>query len=406
MKNVLVLQSGGPTAVINSSLVGVINAVKKNKDLGNVFGAVNGIEGVINKDIVDLNLLKKADLELLKVTPSAYLGTSRYQLKDEYLDHKFNIVGDYAHIYATIKEYDIGYILMIGGNDSMDTVTKLEAFFKGVNLPVNIIGVPKTIDNDMVITDHTPGYGSALKFIATEISEIKLDTSSYDKGRVTIVEVMGRDAGWLTAGSKLASLNGLGPDLIYMPETPFSLSKFLSDVKKVYKENKKALVVVSEGLKNSDGKYLISNYSYNVINDVFGHQQLGGTCTVLAQIVKESLNIPVRSMELNLSQRCAGHIVSKRDLDEAYKCGEFAVEQIVTESGKAVVIIRADKNSYEIEYGLVAVNDIANKVKQVPSEWILNGNDISMDFVNYALPLIEGEVERPFLNGLPEYIKR
>ena len=408
MNNVLVLQSGGPTAVVNASLVGVIKAAKKDQDtFGIVYGSVNGVEGIVKDQLIILNDLKDEDLDLLRTTPSAYLGTSKYSLEDNFLDEEFNVQGTYADIYRTVKNKEIGYIVVIGGNDSMEIVSKLDKFFKGVKCPVNILGIPKTIDNDMVITDHSPGYGSALKYVATQVSEIKLDTVAYDN-RVTIVEVRGRKSGWLTAGAKLASLNGLGPDLIYLPEVPFDIPKFLEDVKNVYENNQKALVVVSDGIKNEQGRYLLSSYSYNQIDDARNFQQnVGGTGKVLARIVNESLNIPVRSIELQLMQRCSGHLMSKVDFDEAYTCGKYCMQMIKDESGKVVVIDRDYlREEYAVTYRLVDADEIATKIKEVPLDWIINGNDVSSEFIEYAKDLIAGMVDQVYENNLPKFFIR
>ena len=392
MKNILVAQSGGPTSAINASLSGLIEASFKNSSIDKVYGSLNGISGLINDDLIEIT-----DTENLKTTPSAYLGSVRYHLSE----HTSDV--DYQNILKNVEKYNIGYIAFIGGNDSMDTVAKLSKFFSEIKYPCNVIGVPKTIDNDLVGTDHTPGYGSAVKYIATTFTELKLDTNCYRNGRVTIVEVMGRDAGWLTAGSKLASINGLGPDLIYLPESPFDVDKFLNDVQSIYNKQKKVLVAVSEGIRNHEGVYVANMFTYSEINDVFGHKQLGGVCTVLADLVKEKLDLPVRRIELNLMQRCAGHIASKTDLDEAYQCGAFAIEKVLTTNGKFVSMVRKDQDKYELGYELVEVADVANKVKEVPQEWIINGNDVSDEFIKYALPLIQGEVGLQYENGLPVY---
>ena len=300
----------------------------------------------------------------------------------------------------------IGYFILIGGNDSMDTINKLSAYLKLKEYDCKFIGVCKTIDNDLVLTDHTPGYGSAIKYIATTISEIKEDTACYENGRVTIVELMGRDAGWLTAGSKLASVNGNGPDLIYLPEIPFNVDSFLNDVEKIYDKNKKVLVAISEGIKDENNEYILKKYKYLNDNDVFGHMQLGGASNVLASIVHEKLNLPVRSVELNLPQRCASHIGSLTDINEAKNCGIQAIRLLIkNESGKMVAIKRVSDNPYKVKYVGVNLNDVANKVKEFPSNWIINGNDISNEYIKYAMPLIKGTIKLEEENGIVRYAK-
>jgi len=400
MNNLLIFQSGGPTSAINASLAGAIQNAKENKDIDNILGSINGIEGIFGNSFIFLNELSVEDLELLKITPAAYLGSARYQLSNDFNDN------DYQKIDAFIKKNEIKYIIIIGGNDSMDTVDKLSRYFKETKKNINVLGVSKTIDNDLAFTDHTPGYGSAIKYIASTIEEIKLDTSVYKKGRVTIVEIMGRDAGWLTAGSALARLNNLGPDLIYLPEVHFHTTPFLEDVKRIYEKKKSVLVVVSEGIRHANGRYVLNDYSYNELNDVFGHQQLGGTATVVAQIVKDNLDIPVRAIELNLMQRCAGHMLSKTDIDESYNCGKKASSKVTSETSKVVVMKRLNQKKYKIEYDLEDVCKIANVVKKIPLEWIVDKKDINEKFIEYALPLIQGEVKQIYMNGLPKYLKR
>lgn len=399
-KSCVVCQSGGPTAVINSSLAGVVISALNSKFIDKVYGSLNGISGLINDKLIDMSLQDKMQIQLLLSTPGAALGSVRYNLSNDYTNL------DYKNILSTINKYNIGYVILIGGNDSMDTTAKLAKFFKDNNINVNILGVPKTVDNDLINIDHTPGYGSAIKYIATTIAEIKIDTSVYEKGRVTVVEIMGRGAGWLTAGAKLAELTGYGPDLIYLPEVPFNLENALMQIKELYEKNKKVLVVVSEGIKNEDGSYFFEKYRYKEDNDVFGHMQLEGTAVVLADIVHSKLNIPVRNIILNLPQRCSSHLASKTDINEAFDCGVAAINLIENNTGKMVTMENVGKNGkYEIEYKLVDVASVANFVKQFPKEWIINGNDISNEFIKYSLPLIQGEIEMTYENGLPVFAK-
>lgn len=374
MSTLLVGQSGGPTAVINASVMGVINEAKKHVD--HVYGLRYGIEGIINEDFIEIS----DDISLI---PSAYLGSVRFMITDEY-----------PRILEVFKKHEVRYFIYIGGNDSMDTCNKIDIYLKSVGYECSVIGVPKTIDNDLVLTHHSPGYGSAAKYIATSFEELYLDTHSYKEGRVTIVEVMGRDAGWLTASSAIAKLNGLGPDLIYLPEVTFDIEKFLSDVDKVYKKNKKVLVAVSEGIKDKEGNYLLKYRSFNN-DDAFGHLQLGGVALVLCEMVNKRLNLPVRAIELNLMQRCAMHIASKTDINEAYNCGKEAVKACLNKYSGYMVTLN--------DYALKPLKDIATKVKPFPIEWIINENSISDEFYAYVLPLIEGEVSLKFKNGIPFY---
>ena len=393
----IVGQSGGPTAVINASVAGVVLASLKNDLITEVYGALNGIEGIIKENIIDFKKEDIEDIERLKYTPSAALGSVRFFLEDF---EKNDSV--YKQILEVFKKYDIRYFFYIGGNDSMDSCDKINKYFNHVGYQCNVIGIPKTIDNDLVLTDHTPGYGSACKFVATTISEIYLDTNCYKKGRITIVEVMGRDAGWLTASAKLAGLIGCEPDLIYLPETAFNINEFLDDVSRIYKEKQKALVVVSEGIKDKDGDYILKYRNFNN-NDSFGHLQLGGVAAFLCEFVSHKFGYPVRAIELNLPQRCASHLSSNSDIEQAYMCGlkgvEFAANNI---SGKMVSIVRNTDNTFD--YGYVNLSDVAAKVKEFPIEFInKKGNNLNEKYIEYALPLIQGESNLEYKNGLPVF---
>ena len=393
----IVGQSGGPTAVINASVAGVVLASLKNNLITEIYGALNGIEGIIKENIIDFKKENIEDIELLKYTPSAALGSVRFFL-DEF--EKNDTV--YKQILNVFKKYDIRYFFYIGGNDSMDSCDKINKYFNHVGYDCHVIGIPKTIDNDLVLTDHTPGYGSACKYVATTISEIYLDTNSYKKGRITVVEVMGRDAGWLTASAKLACLINCEPDLIYLPETAFNVNSFLDDVNRIYKEKQKVLVVVSEGIKDKDGDYILKYRNFNN-NDSFGHLQLGGVAEFLCEIVSNKFNYPVRSIELNLPQRCASHLSSNADIEQAYLCGvkgvEFATNNI---TGKMVSIIRNNDNTFD--YGYVNLSDVAAKVKEFPLEFITEqGNNLTEKYLEYALPLIQGESNLQYVNGLPKF---
>lgn len=393
-------QSGGPTAVINSSLLGIVEKSIEENAFTAVYGALNGIDGIINERIINFDQYTKEELQLLKTTPSSVLGSVRYKLPEDLNDEV------YKKIEEVFIKYNIKCFYYIGGNDSMDTCLKLSKYFKKVNFDCCAIGIPKTIDNDMQYIDHTPGYASSAKFIYTSIAEVYEDITCYKKGRVTIVEIMGRDSGWLTCASKVAAHFGKGPDLIYIPEAPFNKDKFLEDVNKIYQEKQRVLVAVSEGIKDESGN-CFTMASINNKNDNFGHQQLGGVGTILSQIVDQELNLPVRSIELNLLQRCASHLLSKTDIDEAYRCGAYGVTLYQQgETGKMVSMIRKDTKDYEIEYTSIDLDKIANYVRKVPSEYInKEGNFITDEFLNYILPLVQGEIILPFENGFPKFFK-
>lgn len=396
MGALLVGQSGGPTAVINSTLTGVFEEALKHEEITKIYGALNGIKGIINEAFIQID--HNSSLEHWQTTPGAILGSVRFHIQSYPNDQAI-----YEQILNVFKKYDIRYFFYIGGNDSMDTCYKISQYFQMINYECSVIGLPKTIDNDLVITDHTPGYGSACKIVATTISEIYHDTNVYEKGRISIVEIMGRDAGWLTAATHLANIHQNGPDFIYLPEVPFDLEQFLTDIKNKYQINHKVLVTVSEGIKDKDGKYIL-NYHHDSEDDSFGHIQLGGVASKLADIITKRLNLPVRAIELNLPQRCAAHLASLTDVKEAYRCGSFGVKQALKkQTGKMVSLTRSSQ--YHIKYNLVPLSSIANFVKQFPTNWIINNNQISDEYLEYALPLIKGESFPKFKNGLPIYAK-
>ena len=397
-KNLLVAQSGGPTAVINASLLGVIQEAWKQKTVHQIYGSMHGIDGLFNDQIIDLKKINPSDLEKLYYTPSAALGSVRRCLPHD-LSHPL-----YLQLLQQFQKYQIHYFLYIGGNDSMDTVLKLNQFFKKVNYPCLVLGIPKTIDNDLVITDHAPGYGSAIKYIANTIQELHFDISCYQKGRVNIVEIMGRDSGWLTAGSKLAYLNQAGPDLIYLPEVAFDEKTFLNKVQQLYQKQQQVLICVSEGIKDKTGKYVMEQSAYFEDNDVFGHLQLGGVAKVLSHLVKKELNLPVRAIELNLCQRCASHFLSKTDVTEAYQAGVQAVQLILNgHTGEMIAFKRVSQEPYQITYACIPIEQIANQVSYIPSSWIQDDCDLNEKFIHYALPLIQGEITLPYHNGLIDF---
>lgn len=399
LKSIIIGQSGGPTTVINASLQGIIEAALNNPNIEHIYGALNGIEGILNKNIIDFKDEDLDNINLLKNTPSSILGSVRFKLTDYTVD-------DTVHkkIVSILKEYNIGYFFYIGGNDSMDTCNKINNYFKHINFDCKVIGIPKTIDNDLALTDHSPGYGSSIKYIATTIAEIYQDTKAYTTGRVTIVEIMGRDAGWLTAGAKLASIINCGPDLIYLPEVAFDIEDFLLKVKQIYDTKKRVLVAVSEGIIDKTGEYVLKHRLFNN-EDNFGHLQLGGVGQVLAQIVNTRLNLPIRSVELNLPQRCASHISSLTDLNEAYLCGYNALKMALDgNTGIMIALKRID--NYHIDYVGVNLSEVANIVKKVPMKYIdINNANVNDCFIEYALPLIQGEPTIKYENGLPKFAK-
>jgi len=396
-------QSGGPTSVINASAAGVFIEALKQSDITEVYGAEHGIKGILDENFFDIKKEDIKELELLKNTPSSALGSVRYKLKPVNVDDT-----DYKRILEVFQKYDIRYFFYNGGNDSMDTCNKISKYLQSQNYECRIIGVPKTIDNDLYGTDHCPGYGSAAKYVATTMMEVYLDTHVYDTGMVTIIEVMGRNAGWLTAAASLASLKGYGPDLIYLPEQAFDVDEFMADVKRVAAEkNDKVIAVISEGIRDNSGRYM-SEYLVSLKKDSFGHAQLGGTATVLAGIVSDQLKVKVRPIELSLLQRCAAHLASENDIEEAYNAGVMAVRHAINgETDKMVIFVRDSKSkNYKINYELGDLELSANTEKKVPLEWIKENNTgLTADFYNYALPLIQGPSNRVTEDSLPRFAK-
>ncbi|MBS6520463.1 MAG: 6-phosphofructokinase [Clostridiales bacterium] len=405
MKNMIVGQSGGPTAVINGSLYGVVSeGFKHPESIEHVYGMINGIEGFLNNQIMDMHqLLKNGDLELIRTTPGSYLGSCRYKLPEDLNDPV------YPELFQKFEDYNIGYFFYIGGNDSMDTVSKLSRYAAKIQSPIRVIGVPKTIDNDLVETDHTPGFGSAAKFVATTVREIAIDASVYDnKKSVTIVEIMGRHAGWLTAASALArKFEGDNPVLIYLPEVAFNQEDFLEKVKKALETTPNLVVCVSEGINDGNGTF-ICEFASDVGVDTFGHKMLTGSGKYLENLIKEKLGVKVRSVELNVSQRCSSSCLSKTDLDEADHSGAFAVNAALNgETGKMISFVRANTSPYELSFSTADVNIICNQEKAVPLSWITkDGSDVTDEFIRYATPLIQGSVDVPTENGLPLFAFR
>ena len=403
-KNIIVGQSGGPTAVINASLCGVIREGKCHPEqIGTVYGMINGIEGFLAGKYMDLSSgLSEEELELLKMTPAAFLGSCRFKLP-EALSSEF-----YPTLFNKFEELNIGYFFYIGGNDSMDTVSKLSRYANGIGSDIRFIGIPKTIDNDLVGTDHTPGFGSAAKYVASTVREITLDASVYQQKSVTIVELMGRHAGWLTASSVLARKHGEdNPLLIYLPESPFEFEQFSADLKNAFEKSQTVVVCVSEGIADSAGHY-ICEYSNEAQLDTFGHKMLTGCGEILENYIRNQFGVKVRSVELNVSQRCSGMIVSGQDMKEAEEAGAFGVRSALDGvNGMMVAFKRACDEPYLMECFLADVNEICNKEKTFPAEWITKGGtDIGPEFLSYVLPLIKGEAERKMENGLPLYLYR
>ena len=396
-------QSGGPTAVINASVLGAVQTALNAPQITRVLGAANGITGVLNGLLYDMGLEDPVELELLKFTPSSALGTCRYKMKDPDVDPT-----DYEKILETFKKYDVRYFFYNGGNDSMDTCNKISKFMQKSGYECRVMGIPKTIDNDLFGTDHCPGFASAAKYIATSCMEVKHDACCYDTGMVTIIEVMGRHAGWLTAASALANYAGAGPDLIYLPEVDFDMESFLADVERIYKATGKCLVVVSEGIHDKDGKFISEYGSANAAKDAFGHTQLGGLASFLANHMKAATGAKVRGIELSLLQRCAAHAASQTDIEESFSAGKAAVENAVAGiTDKMVGFERSYVDGkYVCNIKLFNLTDVANTEKKVPLEWINEtGDGLNQGFIDYALPLIQGETQLPKVDSLPRFVR-
>ncbi len=402
-KNILVGQSGGPTAVINSSLYGVLVEGKAHPEvIDQVLGMVNGINGLLEDRIMNLSELEDNNAKLLRTTPAAYLGSCRYKLPTDLADPVYPVIFD------KLKQYNVGYFIYIGGNDSMDTVSKLSRFGATINSDICFIGVPKTIDDDLIMTDHTPGYGSAAKFVASMVRQMVLDAEVYNTKSVNIIEIMGRAAGWLTAASVLArKFEGDNPAMIYLPESDFDVEDMLIKLKQLIDTKKNVVICVSEGIHDKDGK-LICEYEQEVSTDVFGHKNLTGSGKTLENIIKARLGVKVRSVELNITQRANAVEASLTDVNEAQQCGQEGVKMAISgETGLMVSMQRVSNAPYTIEYKGVDVNLVCNQEKMVPQEWIINeGTDIGPEFVEYARPLIQGESLPPMEDGLPVLLYR
>ncbi len=401
-KNVLVAQSGGPTVAINASLAGVIEGVLNTDEYDTIYGSIYGILGILQNNLMNLSdklLEQEHFLDILKVSPAMYLGSCRYKLPDYEEDD-----ATYTFIFNQFKKYNIGAFFYIGGNDSMDTVLKLSHYGKQIGSDIRIIGIPKTIDNDLCVTDHTPGFGSAAKYVATSVLEVAHDTFIYSVPSVTILEIMGRDAGWLTAASALARNEyNTAPHLIYLPETAFDKNQFVADVKAQLDKRNNVIVAVSEGIRDENGNYISASTAKN---DQFGHSQLSGTGKCLEYLVKEEINVKCRSIEINVLQRAAAHCASLTDLDEAAALGRQAVIEASKGNTKCMMTLHRISNSpYTCTIEYADIDNIANEAKSIPREWINEaGNDITPALYEYLAPLILGEPVIQHKNGLPVYL--
>lgn len=403
MYNVLIGQSGGPTAVINASLYGAAKEALDTRTVDTVYGMIHGIEGFLEGKVLNISeYAKENKIEYWKNAPASFLGSCRFKLPANLEDPV------YPTLFARLEEMSIKILLYIGGNDSMDTVSKLGAYAKLHDSQIRFIGVPKTVDNDLVQTDHTPGFGSIAKYVASTVREIILDASVYDRPVVTIVELMGRHAGWVTAASVLARTEyNRNPLLIYLPEGDFRMDTFLEDIKEALKVQNSVVVCVSEGISDKDGKF-ICEYGTEATVDGFGHKMLAGCGKVLEQIIRQEIGCKARAIELNLPQRCSAILASATDIAEAELAGAFAVQSALEgHTGMMAAFERVkESEAYQIRMKLVDVSQVCNQEKKFPAEWIVgNGTDISEEFIQYAMPLIQGESNVPFENGLPRYPK-
>ena len=404
-KNLIVGQSGGPTAVINGSLYGVVTeAMRHTEEIDEIYGMINGIEGFLNGHMMDMrSLIETNELSLLRTTPGSYLGSCRYKLPEDLNDPVYPL------LFNKFTSHGIGYFFYIGGNDSMDTVSKLSRYAKKINSDIRFIGVPKTIDNDLVHTDHTPGFGSAAKYIGASTKEVIRDALglTYKKEMITIIEVMGRNAGWLTGATALAKTEECeGPDLIYLPEVPFDIDAFLSKIKDLLKEKKSIIVAVSEGIKLPDGRYVCELSGGGDYVDAFGHKQLTGTAAYLANFLAAECGCKTRAVELSTLQRSASHMASRVDINEAFMVGGAAVKAADEgDSGKMVVIDRVSDDPYMSAAGIYDVHKIANNEKTVPRAWLNETADyVTEEFINYIEPLIQGDYPPFMVNGLPQHL--
>ena len=399
--SLIIGQSGGPSSVINCSAYGVIKAGLENPNITKVYGAFHGIKGVLNDQLMIMDEEDPAELENMLHTPSSALGSCRYKIADPDVDDT-----DYKKILEIFKKYNVRYFFYNGGNDSMDTCNKISKYMQKVGYECRVMGVPKTIDNDLYGTDHCPGFASAAKYIATSCMEVYQDARVYDTGMVCIIEIMGRHAGWLAGAAALATVYGAGPDLVYLPEVDFDMEKFLADVERIYKEKGNCMVAVSEGIHYADGSFV--SEAKTSATDGFGHAQLGGLATTLAAIVKERTGAKVRGIELSLLQRCGAHLGSETDIEESYMSGKAAVENAVAGITDKMVGFERDiqDGKYVCRTKLLPLTDVANTEKKVPLEWInAEHNGVERPFIDYVLPLIQGEPKLPKEDSLPRFAR-
>ncbi len=394
-------QSGGPTAVINASAYGVIRTALDCDEITKVYGAAHGIRGVLDDKLYIMDEEDPEELKLLLHTPSSELGSCRYKIADPDEDDT-----DFKRILEIFKKYDVRYFFYNGGNDSMDTCNKISRYMESVGYTCRVMGVPKTIDNDLFGTDHCPGFASAAKYIATSCMEINKDARVYDNGMITIIEIMGRHAGWLAGSAALATAFGSGPDLVYLPECDFDMDKFLADIDCIYEKTGKVLVAVSEGIHYADGSFV--SEAKTSATDGFGHAQLGGLAAMLADVVKRHTGAKVRGIELSLLQRCGAHLASATDIDEAYKAGKEAVEQAINGVTGKMIAFRREyiDGQYSCKIELLPLSQVANYEKKVPAEWInKEENGVKQEFIDYVLPLIQGEPVLPLEQSMPRYAR-
>ncbi len=392
-------QSGGPTSVINASVAGIISEALNHECIEEIYGTLNGVLGILQEDLIDLASESQQQIRALRHTPGAALGTCRYKLKKQQ---------DFERVLEVFKAHNIRYFFYIGGNDSQDTADKISKVAQQQGYDLRVVGVPKTIDNDLPLTDHCPGYASAIKYIATTVREIACDNEAMGQGDlVSIVEVMGRSAGWIAAGAALAKRRDHpndAPHLILLPEIPFNQEKVIEDIKRILKREKYCLIVVAEGLVDADGNYVAAESA----TDAFGHAQLGGAGDALGEIIGQNIpGIKVRVAKPGLAQRCAAHIASKTDIDESYLAGQAAVKAAINgETDVMITIVRGETEHYTSETGLAPLSEVANSVKKLPREWI-NEDGVSMNFqfLRYAQPLVQGEIVVPYDNGAPVFAR-
>ena len=401
--NVIVGQSGGPTAVINSSLAGVYKTAK-DRGAKKVFGMLHGIQGLLEERYVDLSehIKNDLDIELLKRTPSAYLGSCRYKLPEICEDQEI-----YKKIFSILDKLEVEYFFYIGGNDSMDTIKKLSDYSILNGSRIRFMGVPKTIDNDLAATDHTPGYGSAAKYIGSITKEVIRDGLVYDQQNVTLLEIMGRNAGWLTGAAALAKCEDCeGPDMIFLPEIPFDVENFMKKVEELHKRKKSVVVAISEGVKMADGRYVCELTDTIDYVDAFGHRQLTGTARYLAEKISREVGCKTRAIEFKSLQRCASHIVSRVDITEAFQVGGAAVKAAFEgETGKMIILKRVSDDPYICVTDIYDVHKVANVEKKVPREWINEAGDyVTEEFVSYIKPLIQAELTPIMVDGLPRHL--